>query len=72
MPASRDREIDDVRFLGLILRLGNWFLDIDIETIGLDPLTDQIPLVQMAVVGLPTLVVDLFQYAPALSQIAPV
>ena len=48
------------------------FLAIDIETIGLDPLTDQIPLVQMAVVGLPTLVVDLFQYAPALSQIAPV
>ena len=48
------------------------FLAIDIETVGLDPLTGQIRLVQMAAAGLPTLVVDLFQDASALSQIAPV
>jgi len=46
-------------------------LALDIETSGLDPLTDQIRLVQIAAQGLPVLIVDLFQCPNGLSALTP-
>ncbi|MDP7000017.1 MAG: hypothetical protein QF569_28465 [Candidatus Poribacteria bacterium] len=46
-------------------------LALDIETTGLDPLTHQIRLVQIAAQGLPVLIVDLFQCPNGLSALTP-
>jgi len=46
-------------------------LALDIETTGLDPLTDQIRLVQIAAQGLPVLIVDLFKCRHGLSALTP-
>ena len=46
-------------------------LALDIETTGLDPLTDQIRLVQIAAKDLPVLIVDLFQCPNGLSALTP-
>ena len=46
-------------------------LALDIETSGLDPLTDQIRLVQIAAQDLPVLIVDLFKCRHGLSALTP-
>ncbi|MEC9013142.1 MAG: hypothetical protein VYA78_01065, partial [Chloroflexota bacterium] len=46
-------------------------LALDIETSGLDPLTAQIRLVQIAAQGLPVLMVDLFKCRHGLSALTP-
>ena len=46
-------------------------LALDIETSGLDPLTAQIRLVQIAAQGLPVLMVDLFKCRHGLSVLTP-
>ena len=46
-------------------------LALDIETTGLDPLTDQIRLVQIAAPDLPVLIIDLFKCRAGLSTLTP-
>ncbi len=46
-------------------------LALDIETTGLDPLTDQIRLVQIAAQDLPVLIIDLLKCRHGLSALTP-
>ena len=65
--AKDEEEITDL----LDNYLGAKVLGLDIETTGLDPLTDQIRLVQIAAKDLPVLILDLFQCSNGLLALTP-